>query len=92
MSKDSALVVWESSLSLDQMQQHIQSAEHRKRREREEGVETALNKILPEESLNESDEDDQSHVAMEMDAVVTRDSTDGDTGEWPSIAALAGLN
>ena len=91
MSKDGALVVWEASLSLDQMQQHIQSAElSRRRKEREEQQgEVAQNRGTGEEGLgenesNEEEGEDQSMAAMEIDAVVTRESSGDDSGEYHS--------
>ena len=89
MSKDGALVVWEASISLDQMQEHIQSAEQRRRRRREGEEprgEVAQNRGAGEKGLDvdessEEEGEDQSIIAMEMDAVVTKESSD-DSGEY----------
>lgn len=104
MSKDGALVVWEASLSLDQMQQHIQSAEQRRRRRREgeeQQGEVIQNSSTREEGLgvdesSEEEGEDKSTVAMEMDAVLTRESSGDESGEYHtevlwSVCEIAGF-
>ena len=92
VSKDGALVVWEASISLDQMQEHIQSAEQRRRRRREGEEprgEVAQNRGAGEKGLDvdessEEEGEDQSIIAMEMDAVVTKESSDDSEEEEAS--------